>query len=292
MRIAVAALCVVSLLAGCAPFGALLCTPNCVAHTRTSSSLVEFLYPDGNALPAQDSVPRLPVPLRVGLAFLPSRSAGSAEGPTAAQKEELLERIRQRFLSRKFVAEITIIPDYYLGGVRGFAGLEGVQRLYGVDVMALVSYDQITHSDELRLRSLAYLTILGAFIVSGSEHDVSTLVDLAVVDPKTRSLVLRAGGTDTRHMSSTLMDQPHELRSNAAQSFSAATDATIDHFDVGLSRLEADIRAGSARVQVVNKDGSARGGGGGGDFGVLGALLLSAPLALRLSGRRRLRRRT
>jgi rhombotail lipoprotein len=91
-----------------------------------------------------------------------------------------------RFSSRKFVAEIVIIPDYYLRGQNGFEGLEGVQRLYGVDLMALVSYDQVVHTDE-NIWSLGYLTIVGAYVLKGSRHDVSTLVDLAVVDPVSRS---------------------------------------------------------------------------------------------------------
>ena len=82
-----------------------------------------------------------------------------------APVEELLERIRQRFASRKFVSEITIIPDYYLASGKGMSGLEGVERLYNVDVMALVSYDQVGVSSEMKYRSLTYLTIIGAFIV-------------------------------------------------------------------------------------------------------------------------------
>jgi rhombotail lipoprotein len=155
------------------------------------------------------------------------------------------------------------------------AGLEGIQRLYNVDLVALVSYDQVTHSGDMKYRSLAYLTIIGAFVVPGSEHDVTTLVDLAAVDPKTRSLVLRAGGTDTRHGTSTLVDRSKETRATSAQSFSTATDAMIEHFDLALASFEAEVRAGKAEVRVVNKDGSPRGGGGA--FGAL-ALLLFVPL--------------
>ena len=66
----------------------------------------------------------------------------------AAHKEILLRDIPQRFISRKFVAEIVMIPDYYLKGKSGFEGLAGVQRLYGVDLMAEV--DPTTHALLLR----------------------------------------------------------------------------------------------------------------------------------------------
>ncbi|HEY8052024.1 MAG: rhombotarget lipoprotein [Steroidobacterales bacterium] len=242
-------------LAGCAtaPF----CYPSCGATRHNSSSLVEFLYPRGELPPAQNSVPELHVPLRVGLAFLPAQGGA---GPDAALKEALLERVRQRFSDRKFVSEIVVIPDYYLGRQSGFAGLEGVQRLYSVDLMALVSYDQVTHADDNGW-SLGYLTIVGAYVLKGSRYDVATLVDLAVVDPATRSLVLRAGGVDTRHGNTTLIAEQRDSRDAGTAGFSAASDAMLQHFDVALSDFEAQVRAGRANVHVVHKDGRAGGGG-------------------------------
>jgi len=55
----------------------------------------------------------------------------------------------------------------------------------------LVSYDQVTRRDDNNW-SLTYLTIVGAFVIPATDHDVATMVDLAVVDPASRSLVLRA----------------------------------------------------------------------------------------------------
>lgn len=245
-------------LAGCALLGVPPCAPYCTASHHSSSSLVEFLYPDGHAPPPENSMPELHVPLRVGLAFLPGRGVPGA-GPDAAQRAELLERIRSRFSDRKFVSEIVIIPDYYLSSQRGFAGLEAVQRLYSIDLMALVSYDQITHQDENEW-SLGYLTIVGAYLLKGSRYDVSTLIDLAVVDPATRSLVLRAGGVDTRHGNTTLIDQQHQAREAGSIGFTAASEQMMGHFDAALSAFEAEVRAGRANVRVVHKGGA---GGGG-----------------------------
>ena len=199
-------------LSGCADWR---CFSSCQRHTQNSTSLVEFLYPNGDAPPVQDAQPQLRLPLRVGLAFLPSNDAAQI-GPDAAQKEALMQEIRKRFASRKFIADIVIIPDYYLRGKRGFEGLEGVQRLYGVDLMALISYDQVAHEDDNHW-SLGYVTIVGAYVLKGTRHDVSTLVDLAVVDPKTHSLVLRAGGFDTRHGNVTLIEENRRLRVGIAE---------------------------------------------------------------------------
>ena len=252
------------------------CFSSCQRHTQNSTSLVEFLYPNGAAPPAQDAQPQLHLPLRVGLAFLPSRGPEAIDGLDAAHKEALLEQIRQRFISRKFVAEIVLIPDYYLQGRRGFEGLEGVQHLYGIDLMALVSYDQVAHEDGNDW-SLGYVTIVGAYILKGTRHDVSTLVDLAVVDPATHSLVLRAGGFDNRHGNVKLIDEPRRLREAAADGFNAATQQMIDHFDSALTAFEADVHAGKANVRIVSNQHGSGGGGGSVDWLSLFALL---PLAL------------
>lgn len=254
---AAAAICVS--LAGCAVLAP--CTPYCNSVTHNSSSLLQFLYPNGAEPPAVDRIPQLHVPLRIGLAFLPASASPPALALSAAQREALLERLRQHFSSRRFVSQIVVIPDYYLTGARGFDGLRGVERLYDVDLMALVSYDQVMHQD-VNGWSLAYWTIAGAYLIKGNRYDVATLIDLAVVDPVTGSLVLRAGGTDTRHGDATMIAEPRELRAASDLGFTAATNQTIEHFDAALDQLQAQVRAGTAAVRVVSRTGSAKGGGG------------------------------
>ena len=258
----------------------LLCAPYCGGATAVrhdSTSLVEFLYPNGMPPPRENSVPELHVPLRVGLAFLPGRGTGAA-GPDAALRQELLERVRQHFNQRKFVSEIVIIPDYYVSAQRGFAGLEAVQRLYSLDVMALVSYDQVMHAD-VNNWSLGYLTIVGMYVLKGNRYDVSTLVDLAVVDPATRSLILRAGGVDTRHGNTTLIEERRESREAGDAAFNAASGQMIEHFDSALTDFEAQVHAGRANVRVVRKDGS---GGGAFTWPWLLALLPAAAARVRV----------
>ncbi len=186
------------------------------------------------------------------------------------------------------MSEIVIIPDYYLAANRGFAGLEGVQRLYNVDLMALVSYDQVTYTDDNKW-SLGYLTIVGAYVVKGSTNDTTTLVDLAVIDPRTRSLVLRAGGTDTHHQHSTLVDMQRNTRLASAESFDAATQQDDHPFpDGALSAFETEVHERPRQCAHVAARGATGGGGGGGS--IMGVDLVAlAGLAL-LSGRRAARR--
>jgi rhombotail lipoprotein len=258
------------------------CGNRCTTRTGSSSSLVEFLYPEG-APPPTDTVPELRIPLRVGLAILPSRPGAVTTGLDAQQKLDLLERIRQRFSSRQFVSDITIIPDYYLATARGFSGLAGIQRLQNFDVIALVSYDQVTRQNDNTL-SLGYLTIVGAYILPGTTRDTTTLVDLAVVDPATRSLVLRAGGTSTDSGISTMVDASRNARKASISGFDAATVQLIANFDAALTTFEQDVRAGKANVRVVKRNGPSGGGGmfGLADLAVLTLLLIAAMRRVRV----------
>ncbi len=261
---------------GCAN---LMCWAQCHTQERNASSLVDFLYPNGEAPPRDNAIPELRLPLRVGLAFLPSRE--SADGLDAAHKELLLQQIRDRFSSRKFVAQIEVIPTYYLQQNQHYAGLAAVQRLYKLDLMALVSYDQVAHVDANHW-SLGYLTVVGAFVLKGSTHDVSTLVDLAVVDPATPSLVLRAGGVDTQHSNSSGIRETVESRELKHSGFDRATEQMVDNFDKALTDFERDVREGRGTVRIVrNENGSGTGSGGGGGFGWLTLAVLGAGVALR-----------
>lgn len=129
--------------------------------------------------------------------------------------------------------------------------------------------------------SLAYWTIAGAHVIKGNRYDVATLVDLAVVDPATRSLVLRAGGTDTGHGNATMIAEPRELRASSEAGFTAATNQMIGHFDVALDQFQAQVRAGKAPVRVVSRSGSATKGGAG-SFDWIDLMLLLPFAILRL----------
>lgn len=240
------------------------------SHADRTSSLVEFLYPKGEAPPEQNAIPELTLPLRVGLAFLPAQSGGSGLGPNAAQREQLSHAIAERFSGRRFVSSVVMIPDYYLKP--GAESLEALQRLYKVDVLALVSYDQVGYKTD-RKSSWTYLTIIGAFVVNGTHNEATTLVDLAVVDPKTRSLLLRAGGTDAQTRNSSWIDNAGDQLAQARAGYATATGQLIENFDLALKQFETDVQQKRAPVRV-----SWRGGGGAMDGAWL-AVLLAAVLA-------------
>lgn len=122
--------------------------------TERSSSVVAFLYPrETNPVPPT-AIPVLRVPLRVGIAFVPSGSASDRGYYTPdsdlseMQKSALLQRVATEFRGREYIESIEIVPTNYLRPAGGFENLEQVRRMLNFDVVALVAYDQVQFTNE------------------------------------------------------------------------------------------------------------------------------------------------
>jgi rhombotail lipoprotein len=248
-------------------------------RTGASSSVVEFLYPAGEVPPEPTgAVPEIRLPITVGLAFVPGRGAGL--GPLSeAQKAALLEQVRARFVSEDYVTDIVVVPETYLRGSNGFDALDRAARMYRLDVMALVSYDQLSTSSEKK-SSFWYWTVVGAYLVEGTRNDVQTLVDTAVFDIPSRTLLFRAAGTDRVTKDATMVDSPQQMRTTQAASFGRAMDDMTVNLQRELVVFKERVKEQKAPVRVVKAEG---GGGGAWDLGVLGIALLA--FALRQAGR-------
>lgn len=233
-----------------------------------SSSLVDYLYPEGEVPPANDqNVPNLQLPLRVGLAFVPSYS-NNVEGLSEANKSILLEKVKASFSKRDYISEITVIPDTYLRSRKGFKTVDQVSRLYGLDVIALVSYDQVAHVDDTK-SSILYWTVVGAYLVKGSTNDVQTFVDTAIFDVKTHKLLFRAPGINKVEGSSTLVNSPEHVRKAREESFSLAMADMTTNLESELEVFKERIKTDKS-VTVTHRDGY----GGGGSFDIALILLM------------------
>ncbi len=158
-----------------------------------SSSLVEYLYPEGEKPPTQSrQFPQLRLPLTIGVAFVPLKPGGS-HALSEAERMKMLYDVKTAISGRDFIEEIAVIPEAYMRAGRGFTTVEETARLYGLDVMALVSYDLVKNTAE-KASSLLYWTIVGATAVEGNKNDVQTFVDTAVFDVATKKLLFRAPG--------------------------------------------------------------------------------------------------
>lgn len=268
----VSLLCVILLVAGCADlWGA-------SGRRGVSSSLVEYLYPKGEVPPPQDgTVPHLQLPVTVGLAFVPAAFPGN-QVLSEASRIELLNKVKAAFAGRDFIRDIVVIPDAYLRSGRGFDALEQTARLYGVDVMALVSYDQIAHSDE-RKAAFLYWTIIGAYTIEANRNEVQTFVDTAVFDVPTRKLLFRAPGADQQRSTSTLVEVERDIRAAQQAGFEKAMADMTVNLDQELARFKERIKSDQS-VRVTHAGAQ----GGGGAAGP--ALLAIAALALFIRRRR------
>lgn len=246
-----------------------------VTRTGVSSSLVDYLYPDGQIPPDFDEqVPRLKLPLRVGIAFVPQPQQTSGEGPAEALKNEVLQKVREQFRGRNYIASIEVIPDTYLRSTRGFEGMQQVARLYAVDVMALVSYDQLAATGDNKL-ALTYWTIVGAYVIKGTENQTQTFVDTAVFDVASRKLLFRAPGVDNRERSSTAIEAAEVSRAVRAESFAAAMASMSTNLAAELDRFEQRLKDEPEIASVEWKAGSG-GGGGSADPALLVLLAIFA----------------
>lgn len=266
---------------GATAFATLLALSGCTAlfqpglgagmRTGASSSLVDYLYPHGESPPApSESIPQLELPLRVGLAFVPT---GGRQSLSEATRTELLGSVRQAFIEYDYIEHIEVIPDTYLRSGNGIAGMQQVARLYGVDVMALVSYDQVSVSSDTR-SSFLYWTIVGAYLVEGTKNDVQTFVDTAVFDVRTAKLMFRAPGTSKISDRSTAIESTEAARQQGETSFAAAVGDMTGNLAAELARFEERVAGNPQLASVTYKQGY--GGGGAPDGWLLLLLVLFA----------------
>ena len=257
---------IVLFLAGCSSFW------NMGGETRSgvSSSLVDYLYPAGEVPPdVQDRIPNLELPLRVGIAFVPNE--GGRSPISEATKMQLLENVKVEFVEREYIEHIEIIPDTYLRSSKGINGMQQVARLYGVDVLALVSYDQVAVSED-NPASFLYWTIVGSYVIKATSNEVQTFVDTAVFDVKTARLLFRAPGLDKSTDRSTLVESGEVVRKTRDASFARAMDTMTQSLTVELDRFRERVKEDATVAKVQWEPGY-----GGGSIGLwfLLALLIA-----------------
>ncbi len=239
-----------------------------------SSSLVDYLYPAGEVPPpVSQTVPHLELPLSVGLAFVPGQNPYGTI--SEATKMQLLEKVKGQFLDRPYIGHIEVIPDTYLRSSKGVTGMQQVARVYGVDVMALVSYDQVAVSEE-NPSGFLYWTIVGSYFIKATSNEVQTFVDTAVFDVNTARLLFRAPGADTMSDRSTLVEAGETVRRARDTSFGTAMRQMSANLAAELDQFEERVKSDPTVASTAWKEGH----GGGGSFSVIALLgLLLARVA-------------
>jgi len=261
-------------------------------QTRLKSSVVDYLYSYERNTKIEPSIPVLNIPVNVGIAFVPEQtntrresygiwSSKSGVGVLSeARKSELLEKVADNFRGLEYVGEIEVIPSAYLTPGGGFSNLEQIKTMYGIDVIALVSYDQIQFTDE-GLLSFTYWTIIGAYIVAGEKNDTQTMLDTAVYDIESKKMLLRAPGTSNVKGNSTIVNLSEELREDSQRGFEEATTDMISNLGIQLVKLKQKIKRAPEKIKVVRSvKSSGPTGGGGSGAGVAGIVEILAMIGI------------
>ena len=254
-------------------------------QTNIKSSVMEYLYPKSGDAYETPSVPHLNLPLRVGVAFVPdSRRSDSSYNfwagqsmlntITEAKKAEILEGVADQFRALEFIKSIEVIPSAYLTPGGSFTNLSQIQTMYGIDVIALVSYDQVQFTDAGVL-SLSYWTIVGAYVVSGEKNDTSTLLDTVVYDISSRKMLFRAPGTSKVEGRATPVNLSEELRADSIAGFERAAEDMTRNLQSQLEAFKEKIKEDPDKVQISHRKGYSGGGSVGmADFLILFSLLV------------------
>jgi len=256
----------VAITSGCTSFGA-------QRGAKQTGSIVDYLYPNASAPPQMRSeVTTLRPPVRVGIAFVPGGGWGG--GLPETERLKLLERVKAAFSGRDYIGAIEVIPTTYLQPKGGFTNLEQVARMFNVEVVALLSYDQVRFNDSNAL-SVLYWTIIGAYVIHGDQYDVQTLVDASIFDVHSRKLLFRAPGTSQIKGSASMARLSEQSRAAQIEGYNKAVDELIPRLQGELDNFRERIKSDGA-FKVENKPGYR----GGGAFGWLGLLWVLALLAI------------
>jgi len=205
--------------------------------TQRTSNILTYLYP-GETQPVEISntaPPNIPLPMKIGIAFVPEsrtmtgRSDAKIEPLTEKHKMEMMRELSSTLRRYPYIAGVEEIPSTYLKVGGSFANLDQIRTMTGVDVIGLVSYDQIQFTDH-GLVSLLYWTGIGWYFVPGEKNDTNTMMDAALYHVPTRKPLLRATGQSGVYRYSTPMNQSQNLRENSENGFKEALHMLAENF--------------------------------------------------------------
>lgn len=216
-------------------------------QTTRSTPLAEFLYA-GRKVPAEEGRAELLLPIRIGLGFIAPTDDSTGKVPSLEQRQATLDAVREQLHGLPYVSEVAIVPQYWFGnqpGV-GFDKLSALATQFRFDLIALVSYDQAMYATQ-NMRTLGLLTMIGKDFYKVDVDQALTVIDLALVEPRSRELVLRISAGDRFGDSTTLLDDWRSKSYVRRVSFDRA-------HDVFLEKLREELPALRSRVTSPSED--------------------------------------
>ncbi|RJQ81894.1 MAG: rhombotarget lipoprotein [Desulfobacteraceae bacterium] len=243
-------------LTGCSGFSEIfLGAPRSTHH---NSSVVEYLYPDRTLPMETAAVPRLTLPLRAGVAFVPD-DARNTRVITEEEKFALMQKVSEEFATLPFIDSIQLIPSAYLSARGGFPNLDQIRTMYGIDIVALLAYDQSQFSDE-NFGALTYWTLVGAYIIPGEKNTTHTMMDATVYDIASRKMLFRAPGLSRIHTKAAPIALSGQQRHDRKQGFEMASQDLLVNLQKQLDLFKEKVKDRPAEVILAHRPGYTGGG--------------------------------
>lgn len=227
-----------------------------------SSSIVEYLYPNNKNHVEKQSIPHLKLPLRVGIAFVPENKRNSMT-LTEVDKTKIMDTVSKNFKKLAFVQSIEVIPSVYLSKNGSFTNLEQIKKMYNVDIMVLISFDQTQFTDQSFL-SFTYWTIIGAYIIPAEKNDTHTMLDAVVYDIRSRKMLFRAPGMHKIKSRATMTNLSEQLREDSITGFNEAKKELIKNLDMQLKVFKNKVKNNPNAYKIIKSKHYT--GGGSIDF--------------------------
>lgn len=193
---------------------------------RQVASVLAYLFPGADKVPpVSGAVAEIKVPFKIGVAFVPDTAEPNFRLPEN-DRMKLAGQVRDAFSKYPFVSEIVPVPSMYLEPGGGFANLDRVAALLQLDVVALISFDQVQNAGATGW-SFLYWTGIGAYVIDGDQYDILTSVETAVFDVKSRRLLMRAGGISNQKGTATMVGFSEQARAARSRGFVDAVSEMI-----------------------------------------------------------------
>ena len=211
-----------------------------MSRQRQVASILTFLFPGSEQIPpAAEQVAEIKIPFRIGVAFVPDHTDPQFRLPES-DRINLAGKVSDAFASYPFISEIIAVPSMYLEAGGGFANLDRISALLNLDVIALVSFDQVQNAGATGW-SFLYWTGLGAYVINGDQYDILTAVETAVIDIRSRRLLMRASGVSNLKGTATMVGFSESARKARTLGFDEAIVEMIGklHGEVKLFRERA-----------------------------------------------------
>jgi rhombotail lipoprotein len=266
----------------------------CVSfQEQRHASALDYLYPSGQVEAPTEEV-KLQLPLRVGVAFAPG-GVDPGAAFSEPQRREILKRVTEAFREVPEVQFVEVLPTHNLDAEGGFENLQQTAGMYGMNLVALVSYDQIQYGTPRRL-SILYWTLIGTWFVEGERIETHTLLDANVFEPGSRALLFSGSGSSIVKDGYTPWESEEKKRASSVLGFEQATDELIQNLGFSLNAFREHAKQGTVRgmgtprIQVQDTAvAAAAGSAGAGALGPVEVAIAAALVATASWGARRRR---